>query len=345
MTIQFRRAVASEAKPLVGLYAESGGGKTRSALLLACGFCAGDMSKVFMIETEAGRGEAWADDPEVGGYNVLSLRESFSPKAYGEAMVVAERAGARALIVDSASHEWEGVGGVLSMAAQNEADGKKGVLVWQQPKIQHAREFMLRLQQTPIPLVVACMRAKYAMEQVTAKTLDSWDSRRGRPPKVGDWIRSSDLSPKQSEDILFEMFVHGWLDKEDHRFHLTKDTIPAMREIFRDGERITVDTGKRLAAWAAGKKPAPQARSPEPPNPSHGGTSSTSPSPAVAGPITKNQALDLEVLCKDAGVPVAAVLRKAEVSALDEFPATDYADAVASLKARIAQRASGEVRQ
>jgi hypothetical protein len=37
--------MASEAKPLVGLYAESGTGKTKSALLLAKGFV-GDMSKV-----------------------------------------------------------------------------------------------------------------------------------------------------------------------------------------------------------------------------------------------------------------------------------------------------------
>lgn len=250
MTVHLRRAVSSEAKPLVGLYAESGGGKTHSALLLASGFVGGDMAKVAMIETESGRGEAWADDPVVGGYQVISLREEFSPSTYGGAIAMAEREGVRALIIDSASHEWEGVGGVLSMAADNEKDGKKGVLVWQQPKILHAREFMLRLQQTPIALVIVCMRAKYAMEQVTAKTLESWD-RPGKPPKVGDWIRSSDLSPKQSDDILFEMFVHGWVDKDAHRFHGTKYTIPVMREILIDGEAISVDTGRRLAAWAA----------------------------------------------------------------------------------------------
>ena len=72
------------------------------------------MSRVVMIETEAGRGEAYADDAEVGGYNVISLRESFSPKDYGEAITEAESSGAEVLIIDSASHEWEGVGGVLA---------------------------------------------------------------------------------------------------------------------------------------------------------------------------------------------------------------------------------------
>jgi len=53
----FRPAIRSEAKLLVGFYAESGCGKTFPALLLALGF-AGDMKKVGMIETESGRGRS-----------------------------------------------------------------------------------------------------------------------------------------------------------------------------------------------------------------------------------------------------------------------------------------------
>ena len=260
----FRRAITSEAKPLIGLYAESGRGKTYSALLLAKGF-AGDMAKVGMIETEGGRGEAFADDPVVGGYNVLPIRGDFSPKAYGQAIEAANAEKLQVLIVDSASHEWEGVGGVLAMAAANQADGKKGVLVWQQPKILHAREFMLRLQQTPIPVVIVCMRAKYPMKEATREDAEAWRAkgRSGKPPSVGDWMRSDQLEPKQSDDILFEMFVHGWID-EEHRFHGTKYTRDNMRAIIIDGEPISVDTGKRLAAWAAGRTESAPRQSPEP---------------------------------------------------------------------------------
>src|SRR6184192_750351 len=189
MTYSFRKAAASEAKPIVGLYAESGAGKTKSALLIAKGFSS-DMSQTGMIETESGRGEAYADDPVVGGYNVLPIREDFSPANYGRAISAAEKAGLRCLIIDSASHEWEGVGGVLAMAAKNQEEGKKGPLVWQRPKIDHGREFMLRLLQTPIPLIIVCMRAKYPMME-TVK-----DGRK-------DWVRSTQLEPKQSEDILY----------------------------------------------------------------------------------------------------------------------------------------------
>jgi hypothetical protein len=284
--IQFRKAITSEAKPLIGLYAESGCGKTRSALLIAKGFT-GDMSKVGTIETESGRGEAYADDPVVGGYSVLPIREEFSPTTYGKAISAAEQAQLQCLIVDSASHEWEGLGGVLSIAAAQQAAGRKGPLVWQQAKTDHSREFMLRLTQTPIPLVIVCMRAKYPMQEV----------------KTGDkkeWVRSPNLSPKQSEDILFEMFVHGWIDQQ-HNFHGTKYTLDVLRKVFVDGERITVDTGQRLAQWAAGGTKIKVAGPP-------------TLSVTAADFITASQAAALATYCSDNHVPVDKLCAAASVA-------------------------------
>lgn len=235
----FRPAARSNAKPLVGLYSESGCGKTKSALLLACGFVGGDMSKVGMIETESGRGEAYAGDPVIGSYRVLSLRDDFSPANYGKAIKAAEQAGLQALILDSASHEWEGTNGVLSMAAENEAKGWKGQIVWTAPKMAHAREFMLRLMQTPIPLVIVNMRAKYPMLE-----------KKGTNGQK-EWARSDVLEPKQADDILFEMFVHGWIDRE-HRLQVTKYTRPDLSQVIPSGQPIAIDTGKRLAEWARG---------------------------------------------------------------------------------------------
>lgn len=244
--MEFRPATRRSAKPLIGLYGESGSGKTYSALLLARGFV-GPKGTIGMIETESGRGEAYAD-LIAGGYNVLSIREPFSPIVYGEAIALAEKSNFDALIIDSASHEWEGAGGVLSMAAANQEKGIKGVLVWQQPKIHHQRHFMLRLMQTPISLVIVCMRAKYPMtEQIK-------DGKR-------EWVRSEQLEPKQSEDILYEIFCHGWIDRE-HRFHATKYTRPDLASVIRDGEAITLETGQRLKQWASGDNVAePESRS------------------------------------------------------------------------------------
>lgn len=242
MTYSFRPAKRSEAKPLIGLYAESGCGKTWSALLLARGFV-GPSGKIGMIETEGGRGEANVGREPVGQYLVRPVRGDFSPMEFGKAITEAENEKLDALIIDTASAEWEGVGGVLSMAADNQAAGKKGVLVWQQPKIHHQRHFMLRLMQTPIPLVIVCMRAKYPMMEVLK------DGRK-------DWARSPNLEPKQADDILFEMFVHGWIDQE-HNFHGTKYTLPELADVIKDGKPIGTDTGRALAAWARGDTASP----------------------------------------------------------------------------------------
>lgn len=238
MNTAFRPATRSEAKPLIGIYAESGCGKTWSALLLARGYVGPD-GKIGMIETEGGRGEAYVGREPVGEYLVRPIRQVFSPQEYGKAITDAEEAKLDALIIDSASHEWEGAGGVLAMAAANDSAGKKGVLVWQQPKIDHQRHFMLRLMQTPIPLVIVCMRAKYPMEQ-----------------KGSQWTRSTKLDPKQADDILFEMFVHGWIDA-DHNFRPTKYTLPELATVIEDGKPISIQSGQRLAEWARGGSVSP----------------------------------------------------------------------------------------
>jgi hypothetical protein len=239
-----RPASRSEVKPLIGLYSESGNGKTYGALLLAKGYV-GDMSKVLMIETESGRGEVFAEDEDVGGYQVSPIRDDFSPEAYGAAILEANKdpRGFKALIIDSASHEWEAAGGVLSLAAENEAAGKKGMLVWQGPKMRHLREFMLRVLGTPIPLVILCMRAKYPMRQ-------------GIVNGKKDWVRSEILEPKQAEDILFDALIHAWIDKE-HNLHITKCSKDELRFVFVDGKPITIETGRRLAEWSRGTKAEP----------------------------------------------------------------------------------------
>jgi hypothetical protein len=136
----------------------------------------------------------------------------------------------------------------------------KGVLVWQAPKIAHQRLFILPLLTTPIPLVIVCMRAKYPMVQDKGRT---------------EWRRSETLEPKQSEDILFEMFAHGWIDR-DHNLHVTKYTRDDLRKILVDGKPITQQTGERLAAWANDK----------PISASHASPLAETAAPAIPAPST-----------------------------------------------------------
>lgn len=316
----FRTALRSNAKPLIGFYSESGGGKTLSALYLAKGFC-GDMSKVGMIETEAGRGEAFADDPVVGGYFVRPITGNFSPSEYGQAITEAEEAGIKVLIVDSCSHEWEAVGGVLDMAAENEAKGWKGQIVWTRPKMEHAKHFMLRLMQTPIPLVILCMRAKYPMIEY----VDDKGKKQMR--------RSVVPAPKQSEDILYEMFVHGWFDSENHAFHATKYTRETLKEVFINGAPITIETGQRLSAWASGTKTAAPQVTVSPTITGNPG----SPADAAAY-ITDDEVLMLDARCSENGINVASLRKAAGVERLAMIKTGDLARAHKWIDTAIAKR-------
>jgi len=342
-----RPAAASEAKPIVVLYAESGKGKTKSALMLAKGF-EPDMNRVVMIETEAGRGEAYARDPEVGGYQVIPLRGEFSPKTYGQAIAAAEAAKARVCIIDSGSHEWEGVGGVLAMAAANQEANRKGPLIWQKPKIEHQREFVGRLTQTPIPLVIVTLRAKYPMFEVQPHDIARWEEA-GKPggdkarPKVGEWARSWRLEPKQADDFLYEAMVHGWID-EAHRFHVTKYTLDELRAVFLTGEQISVETGKRLALWAnfepTRQVPDSATNGAGTPPADHPGESDEAP-PEVqqqtsARPrlIDVHQRFTLERYLRQANIPAAELCDAAKVKTLAEIPEANYQRAEEWIKKR-----------
>lgn len=234
-------------KPLIGIYSESGCGKTYSSLLLARGMV-GPSGKIVLVDTESGRGSLYADVLP-GGYDVLELREPFSPARYVEVIQIVEASSAAVGILDSGSHEWEGLGGVLDQAAEIEAkSGKPGLHCWRVPKMEHAK-FMLKLLQSPIPWIV-CLRAKYKSRQTKVD---------GRTQIVKDEF----TTPIQSEEYIFEMLCHGEV-MQDHSFRLTKHNHPALRECFPTSGPITIAHGEALARWcAAPGKPTVAATAPK----------------------------------------------------------------------------------
>jgi hypothetical protein len=189
-----------------------------------------------MCDTESGRGSLYADVIP-SGYDVLELLEPFSPTSYIEAITTIEKSGAQIGLIDSASHEWEGLGGVLDMAGQNEArSGKPGLHNWRSPKMEH-QKFMLRMLQSSIPWIV-CLRAKYKTKQVK--------NEKGKTEIVKDDF----TTPIQADDFLFEMTCHGEI-LHDHSLRLTKCSHPALRECFPKDTPITIAHGEAWAKWCA----------------------------------------------------------------------------------------------
>lgn len=112
---KLRKASRQKAKIRLGLSAQSGGGKTYSALLIAYGLAGNDWSKVAIIDTENGSADLYCD---LGNYNVLSLTAPYAPERYIEAIQDCENAGMEVVIIDSITHEWDGKGGCLEIVEQ-----------------------------------------------------------------------------------------------------------------------------------------------------------------------------------------------------------------------------------
>ena len=222
--------------PLIVIYSESGCGKTYSSLLAARGL-AGKAGKIVIVDTENGRGELYADIPEIGGYDCIRLEAPFTPARYIEAINIVQRSGAAVGILDSGSHEWEGVDGVLDLAAANEQkSGKPGLHNWKMPKFEHAK-FVNELTRSSIPWIV-CLRAKF-------KTRQAKDQ--GGKTVI---VKDDHTSPIQAEDFIFEATCHGEI-MPDHTLRLTKWSHPSLKGCFPVNGPITIQTGEAIAKWCS----------------------------------------------------------------------------------------------
>jgi len=111
--MKLKIAKRNQTKMRVAIQGASGSGKTFSSLLLAYGLCS-DYSRVAVIDTEERSSELYS---HLGEYKVLSINAPFTPEAYIEAIEVCENERMDVIIIDSLSHEWEGLGGVLDIHA------------------------------------------------------------------------------------------------------------------------------------------------------------------------------------------------------------------------------------
>ncbi len=108
--LEFKPAKREGVHLLVGIAGPSGSGKTLSSLLLAKGLSGGKPFAV--IDTESGRALHYADDFD---FLHADLSAPFSPERYAEAIMAAAALDPPVIVVDSASHEHAGEGGVLDM--------------------------------------------------------------------------------------------------------------------------------------------------------------------------------------------------------------------------------------
>jgi hypothetical protein len=230
----------------VSLTGGTNSGKTFSALRLARGI-AGPTGKVAVLDTEGGRTLHLKGD---FAFDANVMDPPFRPIRFAEAAKAAEDAGYDALVIDSFSMEWAGLGGVLDWQAEEHAkmgnkDSTKGTS-WIKPKMAH-KAMVYALLQRRIPIIFS-IRGEETFVPPNTKLFKA--------------ITNKQFPFEVTVSFRLESNRKGYVDLSDPKSWKMEG---AHQEIFEHGERISEEHGAALARWACGAhvlKPAPQLLAP-----------------------------------------------------------------------------------
>lgn len=245
----------------VGLSGASGTGKTYSALRLARGMAEGTTGKkgspIGYVDTENRRALHYKRDfPEMVHFDMQAVDADgkmvgFSPERWIEVIDAAEKANLPVLVIDSFSHAWEGVGGVLDLHATTldrltrGDDSKKDArsqLAWAEVKPRY-RRLIDRIVRAKTNIVI-CTRAKPVMQ-------DFKTGQNARPTKTR--MKNVPWDPAADGDLMFEMTAMFILDPAApgcpvHRIKCADQ----FKTLFDANQPMTEKTGLAMAEWAAG---------------------------------------------------------------------------------------------
>lgn len=225
MSFTFKKAERKQVKLRIALIGPSGSGKTYTALRLAKGIG----GKTALIDTENRRSEYYATEFD---FDVLHLEPPFTPERFIEAITAAEEAGFNNLIIDSASHEWMGKGGILEDKAK--MPDKNDFTKWDKLTPRH-NQFIDKLIRCNMHLIIN-LRGKDEYVLVTDEKTG-----KSKPKKLG-------VGAQQRDGLEYECTVSFLIDQESHVAESMKDNT----HLF-DGKYdiLTEEHGKLLYKWAS----------------------------------------------------------------------------------------------
>lgn len=224
----FTKATRKRVKLKLAITGPSGSGKTYSALRLASGLT----DKIAFIDTENGSASLYSDR---FNFDVLDIAPPFSNEKFTTAIKAAVDAGYEAIVIDSASHFWNGI---LDFKAKLDARGGNSYTNWGEAgkKFQEVIDAVL---QSPVHLI-CCMRSK--MDYI----VETNDKGKQAPRKVG-------LAPIMRDGIEYEFTTVFDVDMA-HQAKTSKDRSGLFHDqIFQ----ISEETGKQFLSWVeSGAEPA-----------------------------------------------------------------------------------------
>lgn len=205
MTIMFAPATRTAQRARIALAGPSGSGKTYTALALAT-----HLGTTAVIDTERGSASKYVG---VNGWQFHTWApQSFSPTSLVEALGAAAGAGFDVVIVDSLSHYWMGVDGMLEQADRR-TNGGNSFSGWKEVRPDERRMIDALVSYPGHVIVTLRVKTEYVVEKD--------DRGKSVPRKVG-------MRPEQREGIEYEFDVVGDLDL-DNVLRVSKTRIPLLR--------------------------------------------------------------------------------------------------------------------
>jgi len=259
----FEEATKEQAKARIGIIGPPGCGKTYTALLLATLLG----KNVAVIDTEHGSASKYADKFK---FKRLNLTD-FHPNNYVQAIKAAEAAGFDVLVIDSASHEWNGHNGCLELVDQASKRYKgNSYVAWGDVTPMHT-EFIETMLASNMH-IIATFRSKIEYLQTESG---------GKKE-----IRKVGMAPITREGADYELDIVGEMDL-DHNFVITKSRCEAL------ANRVVHKPGKELAdaigAWLSdGEQAKPVGKPITPSVPTNAVPKATAPTPSAAAQATPN---------------------------------------------------------
>ena len=269
MTRQFTHSPARRSRVplLIGIIGASGSGKTYSALRLGTGIVRVSGGKLFGIDTETRRMAHYAD---TFPFEHVEFSAPFNPMAYIECIRYCAEEGAGCIVIDSASHEHEGEGGVLDMHEaeldriskrdDGSIDWKKrkaaSGTAWIKPKAERRALVNGIMQLPPEIALIFCFRAQ---EKLDWKTKDA----DGKLVDLG-W------QPIAGGALVYEMTARCLLQPGADGVPDWNPKIPGENKLIKRPEQfralfekhkskpLSEEMGEEMARWACGAVEAPK---------------------------------------------------------------------------------------
>lgn len=246
MALQMKKAARSQAYLKLGISGPSGSGKTLGGLLMAYGLLKEKYqnisnneiwNKIAVIDTENGSGELYVgrdvNGLVIGEYNVISLEPPFDPEKYSQAIYLCEDAGMEVAIVDSLSHAWIGVGGMLDQQGNAAKRSGNSYTAWRDVTPKHNK------------LVDSILQSKlHIISTLRSKT----EYVQEKDEKGKTTVRKVGMAPQFRDGMEYEFTTFLEVDS-DHQAYGAKD-----RSGIMDGQYFKIDqtTGRKIMKWLQG---------------------------------------------------------------------------------------------